>query len=321
MASEKKTDFEKFLNERKGAAQDIQRFLLEFLLHCVKMENEYEFKSEEIAKVYARRAPTLIQSMCLIHSLYGYPTTRDETGVQQNAVRQMVDDLIWNENEEPVKLERYGFDREELWEFTTEDLHLESQLREPAEIFIRMVTDFFPSVEDLSKENKNNACEVGKAVLEGLSNTNYLKPAVCAETVKGPLYFGVSLGVRPFVRPVFLYKKLSQLTTTDENAVKLQDVSATQRYKDKDDETSKRYVKAKSPCLSCKIFFSGKLPEVINLLGNCAEYVVVRTGTTIGKLQEIKTTKDWSDFQKACENHFERRDELINYRRMRWTKR
>jgi hypothetical protein len=86
-------------------------------------------------------------------------------------------------------------------------------------------------VRDLFDGNHKEASIFGRKFLESLPDVNYLKPPVWAEVVedkKKPECFGVSLGVRTFVRPLFLYIKLTQLRRNGNNHVKLEDVNAFQ---------------------------------------------------------------------------------------------
>ena len=68
----KKTKFEKFLDERSGIVDDIRLFLGAVLSFCENTERVYHLHPEQIAEAgYAR---SLVHSLCLIHSFYGYPT-------------------------------------------------------------------------------------------------------------------------------------------------------------------------------------------------------------------------------------------------------
>ena len=55
--------------------------------------------------------------------------------------------------------------------------------------------------------------------LEELSDMNYFKPVVWAQEWRQPdLHHGVSLGVRTFVRPLYLYIKLNQLKNVQDGS-------------------------------------------------------------------------------------------------------
>ena len=148
-------------------------------------------------------------------------------------------------------------------------------------------------------DNSEKAPEIGRQHLECLPDRNYLKPMIWAEHKNKPECFGVSLGVRSFVRPLYLGIKLSQLRN-DENVVKLEDVNA---FQSMDRNMSSKYKKnnIKPPCHSCQIFFEKE--RNFSLFGNCAEYDAIGTASSNGKLREIKKRQDWVEFELACKKH------------------
>jgi hypothetical protein len=169
------------------------------------------------------------------------------------------------------------------------------------------------NIDGVDKE----ASTIGRKWLECLYDTNYLKPKTWAEVVedkKRQECFGVSVGVRTFVRPLFLYIKLSQLRKNGNNHVKLEDVNAFQSRNGKKNHDSKsEYMKKSKKCGSCEIFFAGrkdKNKKNINMFGNCAEYDVIQTENLDRVLRRIETTDHWKDFKSACEEHFKEFNKL-----------
>ena len=150
---------------------------------------------------------------------------------------------------------------------------------------------------------------------------NFLKPVVWAEHVENPECCGVSLGVRTFVRPLFLYLKLMQLRNTTGNKVELKDVKAFQsalktkilsNHGDPPSPINKRseYNNAKRPCDNCQVFFQGALNcprkrPSFPPFGNCAEYDVIHTKNLDYLLQDLQDkTEEWTLFETACQHHF-----------------
>ena len=169
------------------------------------------------------------------------------------------------------------------------------------------------NIDGVDKE----ASTIGRKWLECLYDTNYLKPKTWAEVVedkKRQECFGVSVGVRTFVRPLFLYIKLSQLRKNGNNHVKLEDVNAFQSRNGKKNHDSKsEYMKKSKKRGSCEIFFAGrkdKNKKNINMFGNCAEYDVIQTENLDRVLRRIETTDHWKDFKSACEEHFKEFNKL-----------
>jgi hypothetical protein len=62
--------FHDFLEERGAILEDIREFLRAVLLYCLDMEDNLDFKPNVIAN---ENLVSLIESLCLIHGLYGYP--------------------------------------------------------------------------------------------------------------------------------------------------------------------------------------------------------------------------------------------------------
>jgi hypothetical protein len=108
-----------------------------------------------------------------------------------------------------------------------------------------------------------------------------------AEHKKKPECYGVSLGVRSFVRPLYLYIKLSQLRKVEDGQLSLKDVKAL-KIKRLDDAH-------RTPCVGCQCFFGFiSYPP----FGNCAEYDV------IGNVKpDLLQTKQWEEFKSACQQH------------------
>ena len=90
----------------------------------------------------------------------------------------------------------------------------------------------FSDADTANEQQSLNAIEstieIGKKFLESLHDTNNLKPKVWAQQREKTRFFGVSLGVRSFVRPLYLYIKLRELRNSKDkyNTVKLQVVVA-----------------------------------------------------------------------------------------------
>ena len=108
-----------------------------------------------------------------------------------------------------------------------------------------------------------------------------------AQHKKKPKSYGVSLGVRPFVRPLYLYTKLSQLNKVEDGHPSFKDVKA---FKIKRVDDSLR-----PPCVGCQCFFGlFSFPP----FGNCAGYDV------IGNVKpDLLQTEQWEEFKSACQQH------------------
>jgi hypothetical protein len=80
--------FAGFLRERSRIFKDIKQFLSVVLKCCLqfgKMAKDSSTKSQIAAKIRIN-LPPLIESLCLIHALYGYPdSSGDETGNKLNS--------------------------------------------------------------------------------------------------------------------------------------------------------------------------------------------------------------------------------------------
>ena len=166
-------------------------------------------------------------------------------------------------------------------------------------------------------ENLGEASEIGRSILEGLTDGNYLKPVMWAEHKEKHDCYAVSLGVRPFLRPLYLYIKMNELRNVKNwgDDVKLEDVEAfrsmyrTNMRESNKSKYKKRKLKVIPPCVSCKIFFGGfneKLNGSFNPFANCAEYDVIPRDLQ-GYIEKIN---DWEDFKSACQEHFEAFNEL-----------
>ncbi|CAB4011676.1 Hypothetical predicted protein, partial [Paramuricea clavata] len=211
--------------------------------------------------------------------------------------------------------------KDDFWEFSLQESSVTSSLREPAHIFLQLVRDLFGTIDFGAK--------VGQIYLADLPDINFLKPVVWAEHKDKPECCGVSLGVRKFVRPLFLYIKLTQLRNLENghNGVDLKDVKAYEsalkrKYLLKPEAPSNKkseYNNEKAPCQSCLVFFGrykltlNKLKEPPSFLpfGNCAEYDVIRTNNLNSVLLDLKqNTQHWALFESACEHHFQAFNQL-----------
>ena len=159
-----------------------------------------------------------------------------------------------------------------------------------------------------------------------LKDGNYLKPTVWVEEADKKC-FAVSLGMRPYLRHVYLYAKLSSLTYNNNDAVTLKEVKAfpctsraesNQEKYNPEAKSSYKFKKGKdgkevekqpiSKCPSCKIFFQSEMIQYesgkrMNYFGNCAEFDIVQESNTEAKLNDIKRNAPWGKFQSGCEAH------------------
>ena len=163
-------------------------------------------------------------------------------------------------------------------------------------------------------------------LLEHLRDGNFLKPVVWAEYCNDPeKHCGFSLGVRRFVRPLYLYTKLRDLREHGDNGIALEDVKAYQcverrlfkkkpslakkrsKYKiEKRDKRREVRRDVKPPCESCKIFFgdSGNVRRNRRIrvpFGNCGEFDVIKTR----KLNDLLSNEEtpWESFKLMCDQH------------------
>ena len=141
--------------------------------------------------------------------------------------------------------------------------------------------------------NRVAAGEVSRRFLRNLRPKNRLRPVVWAESKTDPdhlqVYYGVSLGVGHFVRPLYLHTKLCKLRiveTRPQDASRLEDVRA---FAIRENDT------VKQPCITCQRFFGFISFPII---GNCAEYDVI--GNVDPYLQR---RKPWREFESACQQH------------------
>jgi hypothetical protein len=130
------------------------------------------------------------------------------------------------------------------------------------------------------------ASSFGQCFLKSLPKANCLKPAVWAHQKNKPENYGVSLGVRPFVRPLYLYTKLSRLNVEDDQ-LSLKGVIAL--------KISRLNDHLIPPCVGCQCFFGlFSFPP----FGNCAEYDV------IGNVKsDLLQTDQWEEFKSVCQQH------------------
>lgn len=86
MGSESKdASFRGFLKERNRIHEDIKEFLLIVLQCCFNIEENAEGRNPELKADLTTKIknslPSLFESLCFIHALYGYPQANsDETG-------------------------------------------------------------------------------------------------------------------------------------------------------------------------------------------------------------------------------------------------
>lgn len=154
--------------------------------------------------------------------------------------------------------------------------------------------------------------DMSRLILEKLPNKNKFKPTVWAQRKKDHKYYGVSLGVRSFVRPLYLFSKLRNLLSDNfENNVELDDVQAlTHKIKKggdgKHDDEKSQYSEPIYPCISCQIFFNDR--NHLQYFGNCAEYDVIRNRRINSKLYDLlKHTyeREWLEVKSSCEKQLE----------------
>ena len=156
------------------------------------------------------------------------------------------------------------------------------------------VQDAFPT--------EKNPPKIAKKYLEKLSTANGLKPAVWAQRTKkaerhSDRGCAVSLGVRCFVRPLFLYTKLRLLENGEPNRLNTVEAFAIKhKYEGNNNESLKHIQNTlKLPCVSCQHRF-GFTPFPI--IGNCAEYDI------IGNVHpDLLQSDKWNELQSACKQH------------------
>lgn len=116
------------------------------------------------------------------------------------------------------------------------------------------VRNLFPNCKKVSS--------VGRSFLKSLPEVNYFKPTVWAQHKRKAGCYGVSLAVQPFVRPLYLYTKLSQLKRVEDGQISLKDVIAMKINRLNDHIIQ--------PCVGCQCYFGFiSYPP----FGNCAEYI------------------------------------------------
>jgi hypothetical protein len=80
----KKNRFPDFVGERSKILEDIRQFLQVVLLYCLDMEDTWKFSRDVIA---TKNLEVLVESLCLIHGLYGYPAMSNTGGPSENPGR------------------------------------------------------------------------------------------------------------------------------------------------------------------------------------------------------------------------------------------
>ena len=140
--------------------------------------------------------------------------------------------------------------------------------------------------------NRAEARKVSRRFLRNLPIRNQLKPAVWAECRTKPVvFYGVSLAVRRFVRPLYLHTKLRQLPNVENRP------QVANRLKDVIAFTIQENDAVKQPCITCQCFFGFISCPII---GNCAEYDVI--GNVNPNLLE---DPQWKEFESACQQHLD----------------
>ena len=154
--------------------------------------------------------------------------------------------------------------------------------------------------------NRTKAASVGKSYLEELPVVNRLKPTMWAEHTQNPQICGVSIGVRKFVRPLFIFIKLVQLRASSRNTQTSFALSETEAFKAlRTAGLLSEYDQKKEPCESCTVTFDVLQPSLNGPpsfkfpFGNCAEYDIIRSGNLNSILGGI--SEDWNTFRNACE--------------------
>ena len=154
--------------------------------------------------------------------------------------------------------------------------------------------------------NLTTAASVGKSYLEELPDVNRLKPTMWAEHAQNPQICGVSIGVRKFVRPLFIFIKLVQLRASSRNTQTSFALSETEAFKAlRTAGLLSEYDQKKEPCESCTVTFDVLQPSLDGPpsfkfpFGNCAEYDIIRSGNLNSILGGI--SEDWNTFRNACE--------------------
>ena len=139
-------------------------------------------------------------------------------------------------------------------------------------------------------DDREKASKVSRHFLRtGLADGNKLRPVVWAKHKKNPVCYGVSLGVRHFVRPLYLYTKLRQLRPSVIATRPVLEKVIAFPIKENDNK--------KQPCITCQRFFGFISSPII---GNCAEYDV------IGNVHpNLLQTEQWQQFKSACQQHFD----------------
>ena len=172
-------------------------------------------------------------------------------------------------------------------------------------------------------ENKENVAKIARSHLELLIDGNYLKPTVWAESLQQN--FAVSVAVRRYLRPLYLFQKLCDLSNmSNDISTTLDNVNAFECVNRSSKKFKKNHNKChlfqstynietpKGPCRSCNLFFKNEVPHVpdpnenpppFNYLGNCAEFDLVQEADTAEKLSKIKDTDHWTTFKEGCEGH------------------
>ena len=173
-------------------------------------------------------------------------------------------------------------------------------------------------------DNHKDACVTTLDLLGNLTDGNCLKPTCWAEHSKDPeKHCGFSLGVRHFVRPLYLYIKLRDLREYGDNGVKLEDVNVYKcidkahlernpsltehksKYKNRKNGTPRS---TRGHCKSCEIFFGGRLhkrkknKQSLDFFGYCAEYDVIKTNKLDYLLRSIES---WRNFESASRVYLE----------------
>ena len=152
--------------------------------------------------------------------------------------------------------------------------------------------------------------KIARDHLAKLDDKNLLKPTVWAEHENTSSY-GVSIGVGPYVRPLYLYAKLCTLNVKKDKPICLKNVKAFKIKKESQQQQQQQEQQQheqqnsgslpcslKLPCFTCQCYFNGFTHEPPYPIGNCAEYDV------IGKVDpNLLGSPQGKEFESACQQH------------------
>lgn len=287
---------ELFFKERQNILNDTEQFLDKVLsfLKFAKSSLGGRIDTDRLGNV-----DSILKSLCFIHGFYLFPAnnaceTVSTLKVDKDAIKKLIHGMKFGDVY-PKVLES------NFWEEVDEYETLDKLPREPAHLFLELTRDIY-------RKSPQHAHRLAKKYLESLPNENRLKPAVWAKGKTDHSLFGVSVGVRHHVRPIFLYVKLHLLKLYSSNNSSLSKTTALgwveRGYFDK----SSKYDNRIKPCPSCCVFFNKLLdnpskPGSFGPFGNCAEYDVIHTTNLAFTLKN--SAIEWTMFKSACECAFD----------------